>query len=128
MKNETKLEKVKKFLDENNIEYSESKHKGERGHSDLVLWKYRIFIKLSGDDDDEFFERHKKKFPIFIRDGETPKFVLEKVQQTIIKSMTVKQNLIMLRKKRIEGKREFEECMKRHEEKLARKNRMKTKK
>lgn len=30
MKNETKLEKVKKFIDENNIKYSEPKHKEQK--------------------------------------------------------------------------------------------------
>lgn len=80
IKNETKLEKVKKFLDENNIKYSEPKHKGRKGHSDLVLSELCIFIKISGDDDAKFFNRHKYYYPIFIRDNETPKFVLEKVQ------------------------------------------------
>ena len=47
MKNETKLEKVKKFLDENNIKYSEPKHKGRKGHSDLVLSELCIFILIS---------------------------------------------------------------------------------
>lgn len=127
MKNETKLERVKKFLDENNIPYSASKNRGERGHSDLVIWKFRIFVKISGDDDKEFYDSHKKRYPVFIRDNETPKFVIEKIQSTIIKSMTRKQNLIMLKEKRKEGKIEFEKCMRRHEEKLARKNKMKTK-
>lgn len=99
MKNETKLEKVKKFLDENNIGYIIPKHKGERGHSDLFIQKFRIFIKISGDDDQDFYDSHKKKFPIFIRDGETPKFVIEKVQNTIIKSMQRQQAKLMKTKK-----------------------------
>lgn len=92
MKNETKLEKVKKFLDENNIEYVIPKNAGEKGHSDLFLPSFRIFIKLHGEDDELFYKTHHVGvYPIFIRDDETPKFVLEKVQNTIIKSMQIKQ-------------------------------------
>ena len=46
MKNETKLKKVKEFLDKNNIKYSVSKNAGKDGHSDLVLPDFRIYIKL----------------------------------------------------------------------------------
>lgn len=96
MKNETKLEKVKKFLDENNIEYVIPKNAGEKGHSDLFLPSFRIFIKLHGDDDELFYKKHHVGvWPIFIRDDETPKFVLEKVQNTIIKSMQIKQAILM---------------------------------
>jgi len=92
MKNETKLKKVKEFLDENNIKYKTSKNTGKAGHSDLVLPSFRIFIKLQGEDDALFYENHHiGVYPIFVRDGETPKFVLEKVQNTIIKSMQAQQ-------------------------------------
>lgn len=102
MKNTTKLEKVKKFLDENGIKWHEPKKKGKRGHSDLVLPDFRIYIKVSGDEDQVFFEKHKdrNRYPVFIRDGETPKFVLEKVQNTIVKSMKRKQGILLARMKR----------------------------
>ena len=65
----------------------------------IVLSELCIFIKISGDDDAKFFNRHKYYYPIFIRDNETPKFVLEKVQNTIIKSMKEKQERLLNAKK-----------------------------
>lgn len=59
MKNTTKLEKVKKLLDENGVKWHEPKKKGKRGHSDLVLPDFRIYIKVSGDDDQVFFDIRK---------------------------------------------------------------------
>ena len=101
MKNETKLKKVKEFLDKNNIKYSVSKNAGKDGHSDLVLPDFRIYIKLQGEDDALFYETHHVGVhPIFIRDDETPKFVLEKVQNTIIKVMQKKQKAFEKRKKK----------------------------
>ena len=99
MKNETKLKKVKEFLDGNNIKYSVSKNAGKKGHSDLVLPAFRIYIKLQGEDDALFYENHHVGVhPIFIRNEETPKFVLEKVQNTIIKVMQKKQEAFEKRK------------------------------
>lgn len=101
MKNETKLKKVKEFLDKNNIKYSMSKNAGKAGHSDLVLPAFRIYIKLQGEDDALFYKNHHLAVhPIFIRDEETPKFVIEKVQNTIIKIMQKKQEAFEKRKKK----------------------------
>lgn len=36
MKNETKLNRVKEFLDGNNIKYVTPKNAGKKGHSDLL--------------------------------------------------------------------------------------------
>jgi len=103
MKNETKLKKVLKFLEENGIKYTESKNKGKAGHSDLVLPSFRIYIKLQGEDDALFYESHHiGVHPIFIRNDETPKFVLEKVQKTIVKCMQAQQAAYM-RKKQEKG-------------------------
>lgn len=92
MKNKTKLERVKRFLEANNIEYQErTEHKW--GGSDLFLPKHSVSIKIEGDDDQVFFLRHRKgRYPVFIRNGETPKFVIEKIQNTIIKSMMYQQD------------------------------------
>lgn len=101
MKNETKLNKVKEFLDGNNIKYVTPKNAGKKGHSDLFLPSFRIYIKLQGDDDELFYKTHHiGVHPIFIRYGETPKFVLEKVQNTIIKIMQKKQAAFEKRKKK----------------------------
>ena len=92
MKNETKLKKVVKFLDENGIKHVKSKNKGKAGHSDLVLPSFRIYIKLQGEDDALFHKKHHiSVHPVFIRDSETPKFVIEKIQNTIIRVMQDKQ-------------------------------------
>ena len=100
MKNETKLEKVKKFLAENNIEYK-TRDKHIWGKSDLYLPKFGIHIKIEGDDDSDFYKRCFKFFPVFVRSTETPKFVIEKVQNTIIKSMQRQQVKLMKDKNRI---------------------------
>lgn len=102
MKNETKLKKVQRFLEENGIEYHLPKKRGKFGHSDLTIPKFGIYIKLDGDDSRAFYERHHrgwKQFPVFVRDSDTPKFVIEKVQNTIIKSMTLEQNALLKKKK-----------------------------
>lgn len=99
MKNETKLKKVKEFLDKNNIKYSVSKNAGKDGHSDLILPAFRIYIKLQGEDDALFYKKHHiGVHPVFIRDEETPKFVIEKLQNSIIKVMQKKQEAFEKRK------------------------------
>lgn len=91
MKNETKLKKVQKFLEENGIEYRLPK-KQKFGHSDLWIPSLKIFVKIDGEDHQVFYDKHHvgRVFPVFIRNEDTPKFVIEKVENTIIKSMTLK--------------------------------------
>lgn len=99
MNNETKLNRVKEFLDGNNIKYVTPKNAGKKGHSDLVLPAFRICIKLQGEDDALFYKKHNiGVHPVFIRDEETPKFVIEKLQNTIIKVMQKKQEAFEKRK------------------------------
>ena len=110
MKKETKLQKIIDFCRENKICYFYPPQRGERGHSDLVIPKYRICIKLSTteEEDQEYYETHKKfKFPVFIRDTDAPKFVIEKVQQTIIKL-----------KKKEEGQKIFAENKAKHDKRI----------
>ena len=96
MKNERKLKSVKNFLDENNIKYVVPKKSGRVGHSTLILPAYKISIKLSDSDDQKYYEKRHRLFHIvFIRDEETAKFVLEKVQNTIIKTMKKMQEKLM---------------------------------
>lgn len=100
-KKERKLSRVKEFLDGNKIKYVTPKNSGKKGHSDLFLPLFRICIKLQGEDDELFYKTHHiGVHPIFIRDGETSKFVLEKVQNTIIKIMQKKQEVFEKRKKK----------------------------
>lgn len=87
MKNEEKLEKVKQMLDEKKIKH-ESHGRGF-GHSDLWLPGLRIAIKLEGEDDVTFYDTHRKGiWPIFIREVEDVEFVIEKLENTIIKALT----------------------------------------
>jgi len=95
MNNKTKLGRVKKFLADNHIQYIEKKEH-EWGRSDLFLPKFKINIKCQGEDDKEFYMRYREdRFPIFVRDEDTPDFVLEKVQNTIIKVMKMQQEKYM---------------------------------
>lgn len=112
MKNETKLKKVIAFLDENNIRYRRRK-KVWFGHSDIFLPDTRVAIKIDGEDRDRFYETHKGRcYPVFVRDEDTPKFVLEKVLNTIVKSMTKEQELLMRKKQKEENRRINAEQMK----------------
>lgn len=114
MKNETKLKKLIAWLDENNFSHHvpRSLDRGVKGSPNLIITpigKYRISVKIEGDDDSLFYDRHKGKNPVFIRESETPKFVLEKVQNVIIELMK-KQNffeqLSPEERKKVEKKRE----------------------
>ena len=59
----------------------------------LYVPQHRIGIRIG--DDGEWFHKSKGKFyPIFIRDTDTKAKVLEKIQNTIIKSMTKHQEVL----------------------------------
>lgn len=93
MKNSTKLEKLKKYLDENNVSYK-CRRKHRNGHCDLYVIAAKVSVKIEGDDDEIFYRRHKCGYhPIFIRKSDTPKFVIEKVYNTIYDSMVKQQRL-----------------------------------
>lgn len=111
MKNETKLKKVIEFLKENNINYIERKKR--YGHSDVFLPDTRVAIKVDGEDRYHFYKTHKgRSYPVFIRDEDSPKFVLEKVLNTIVKSMMKEQELLMRKKQKEENRRINAEQMK----------------
>lgn len=104
MKNINKLERLKAYLKENNLAYTTPKNGHCAGHCDLYITAHRIAVRvmLEGEDDDqEFYQRHKvADYPVFIRTSDTPKFVIEKVQNTIIKSMVRHQRAIMRKSER----------------------------
>lgn len=53
-----------------------------------------IAVKIEGEDDTLFFNKHKRgKHPFFIRTSETPKFVIEKMQNLITRMMLIQQNI-----------------------------------
>lgn len=112
MKNETKLKKVIAFLEENKIKYRQRKNVWD-GHSDIFLPDTRVAIKIDGEDRERFYKTHKgRSYPVFIRDEDSPKFVLEKVQNTIVKSMMKEQDLLMRKKQKEENRRINAEQMK----------------
>jgi hypothetical protein len=107
MKNINKLERLKAYLKENNLAYTTPKDGHSVGYCDLYITAHRIAVKvtLEGEEDDqEFYQKHKvADYPVFIRMSDTPKFVIEKVQNTIIKSM-VRHQKAVLRKAERENK------------------------
>ena len=111
MKNETKLRKVIEFLKESNINYIERKKR--YGHSDVFLPDTRVAIKVDGNDRQRFYKTHRAMcFPVFIREEDTPKFVLEKLQNTIVKAMMREQQVLMRKKEKEENRRINAEQMK----------------
>ena len=114
MKNETKLKKLEAWLDENNFSHHvpRSLDKGVKGSPNLIITTFanhRINVKLEGEDDRLSYDRHKRKNPVFIRDSEDPKFVLEKVQNVIIELMKKDNSFIQLspeEREKVEKKRE----------------------
>lgn len=93
--NEQKLQVIKEFLMENNIAYKENHASKWCGVViPLCVKKYRIAIHV-GDSLDFFRAIRGKYYPIFIRDKDTKAMVLEKIEKTIIKSMTVEQKRLI---------------------------------
>lgn len=108
MKNTEKLIAVMTFLQENNIKYVLNS-KGE-GHCNLWVPVHRIAIKMTGEDDALFYDTHRRTcFPVFIRTEETVEFVIEKVQNTIVKSMKKVQEQLLLKQEKAERKKKTEE-------------------
>lgn len=114
MKNVTKLKKLEAWLDENNFSHHvpRSLERGVKGSPNLIITPFchhRINVKLEGEDDSLFYDRHKHKNPVFIRDSEAPKFVLEKVQNVIIELMKKENAFTQLtpeERRKVEKKRE----------------------
>lgn len=89
--NEQKLQVIKDFLTKNGIAFTENHVSKWCGVTiPLAVTKHRVAVRIG--DDDEFYHKTKGKyFPIFIRDTDTKAKVLEKIQNTIIKSMVTNQ-------------------------------------
>lgn len=100
MTNQDKLEGLKKFLQENGLKYFEK----YRSHTfkvtmDLKVRKLRIAVFISdGDPKHEnalvYATKRNRKYyfarvynPFFIRESDSMEFIIEKMQNTIIKRM-----------------------------------------
>lgn len=105
---QSKLVAVMRFLRENNIKYVLNS-KGE-GHCDLWVPVHRIAVKMTGKDDPLFYDTHRRTcFPVFIRTEETSEFVIEKIQNTIVKSMKKAQEQLILKREKAERKKKKKE-------------------
>ena len=116
MNNNQKLEALKAFLTKNRIEFQENYYsKNCKAEIDLLVVPNMIGVHLSDENDQMFFEKTKKSIhPFFIREEESVEFIIEKMQNCIIKDMQYKQ-------KKLNGQRIEEANRKRHDEKLMKK-------
>lgn len=98
MTNKEKLEVLKAFLNENGIPFKENvMRKGQM--FDLLIGQYLICVRLSDENDQRFYEVVKYFYhPLFIRENETPEFVIEKMQNLIIDIMKKQQNRFLKKK------------------------------
>lgn len=89
--NEQKLDAIKAFLSENAIAFKENYRSKWCGIViPLAVMEHRIAVRIG--DSQEFYEKTKGKYyPIFIRGNDTKAKVIEKIQNTIIKSMMNRQ-------------------------------------
>ena len=90
--NEKKLEALKGWLRENNVEFEEN-HVTKAGlHIDVWIPSLMIAVHL-GDDDGKFYKKTCCWCkPFFIRETETLGFVLEKIQNCCFNQMVAMQN------------------------------------
>ena len=103
---------VKKWLDDNEVSYKENvQDKKFDVHIDIWIAKYRIAIRKSQPDDQEFYKIICKKYkPFFVRPDDTEEFSLEKIQNCL------KERIAWLEKFQLRAKRRSEH-MKRIKEK-----------
>lgn len=93
VKNTTKLKELMAWLDENNVEYKTIKERGNYRckKSDLFIPKYVISVKIDDSRTQKWYKKHLSRNPVIIRDADTPKFVIEKIQNTIVRVMQEQQ-------------------------------------
>lgn len=126
MTKEEKLEGLKKFLDENEIEYLENYTSGYGMVLDLKIPKYMIAVHIDNGDTDAFYYRMRPRYrPFMIREEETMEFILEKMQNCIVDIITKKQKVLDNIKRKEERRRMHEERVKRDQEAAAERKRLK---
>ena len=95
---------VKKFLDDEQIEYKENKYDKKFGIMiDIWIAKYRIAIRKSQADDQEYYKKIWKKYkPFFVRPNETVEFSIEKIRNCIDERVKWLENFKLKCKRRAE--------------------------
>lgn len=88
MSQEEKLEALKQFLVENNIEHWINVRVGKANDIVIPLYLRRYKIAVHVGDDNAWY-RSVRSFthPVFIRESDTVEFVIEKVQNVIIEHL-----------------------------------------
>ena len=102
MTNQEKLEKLKEWLKDNNIPFDENHKSRSTGFTfDLRVKKPLIAVCISSEKDNEIFNRIKRTYaPFFIRESESPEFIIEKMQNCIIEEMKKRQQALMENKEK----------------------------
>ena len=93
MTKKEKFELLKSFLKENKFDFIENYVSSRTGVvMDLRVVKFQIAVHLSDEHDQEFFEKLRGVYhPFFIRDSESPDFIIEKMQNCITDIMLCRQ-------------------------------------
>lgn len=91
MTNKEKLDEVVKFLEKEDIDFV-LRPENVRMKSNLYIPKWKIGVKLEGEDNERYFQTHKRCLSVvFIRESEAVGFVLEKLQNVIVQKMMASQ-------------------------------------
>lgn len=87
MTNKEKLAKVVKFLNKEGIDFK-LRPEEVKIKSNLYIPKWKIGLKIEDESSERYFQSHKRYISvIFIRENETAKFILEKLQNVIVQRM-----------------------------------------
>ena len=87
MTNKEKLNEVVKFLNKEGIDFI-LRPEDVKIKSNLYIPKWKIGVKIEDENGERYFQSHKRYISIvFIRENETAKFILEKLQNVIVQKM-----------------------------------------
>lgn len=91
MTNKEKLNEVVKFLNKEGIGFI-LRPEDVKIKSNLYIPKWKIGVKIEDENGERYFQSHKHYISIvFIRENETAKFILEKLQNVIVQKMLAAQ-------------------------------------
>ncbi len=120
MGNDKKIKRIIALLEERGLEYECCHHSKLCGVDiDIYVPKYRIAV-FDGHTQEKYEKVKRRNAPLFIREEETEEFVLEKMLN-LLNVREKKLQWLQESKAKKEANRIFaEECERRHQEKLAR--------